>query len=122
MPHYVEDMTNIPFLSSFNLFNQISYRSINNFLESHSQELFVNTTVRQLLYGYRLDILDTAQSYSGLFSKFGFDIMPTKLFPNNSFGILNGRNGTPDGPYEMYTGLEGTGDQFGYFKTWNSKK
>lgn len=66
-----------------------------------------------------MDILDTAESYSSMLAKFGFDIMPTKLFPNNSFGILNGRNGTPDGPYEMYTGLGGTQDQFGHFKTWN---
>ena len=89
------------------------------FLSKHNQHLFINTTVRELLFGYKLDILDTAESYSGMLNKFGFDIMPTKLFPNNSFGILNGRNGTPDGPYEMYTGLGGSRDQFGNFKTWN---
>ena len=92
------------------------------FLSNHNQHLFINTTIRELLYGYKLDILDTAESYSETFAKFGIDIMPTKLFPNNSFGILNARNGTPDGPYEMYTGLGGSHDLFGHFKTWNGIK
>jgi len=118
----VDDFPGVPLLSSFGIFSHFSYRSINHFLSQHNQHLFINTTVRELLYGYKLDILDTADSYSSLFAKFGFDIMPTKLFPNNSFGILNGRNGTPDGPYEMYTGLSGSQDMFGHFKTWNGLK
>ncbi len=113
-------MPGIPMLSW--LGSGATYRSINAFLDQHNQHLFINTTIRQLIYGYKLDLLDTAESYSSLLGKFGFDIMPTELFPNNSFGILNGRNGTPDGPYEMYTGLGGTGDQFGVFKTWKGKR
>lgn len=109
----------MPLFSGFSILSHFSYRSVNLFLEKHNQHLFINTTVRELLYGYKLDILDTAESYSGMFERFGIDIMPRELFPNNSFGILNGRNGTPDGPYEMYTGLGGTADLFGHFKAWN---
>lgn len=109
----------VPLFSGFSILSHFSYRSVNLFLEKHNQHLFINTTVRELLYGYKLDILDTAESYSGMFERFGIDIMPRELFPNNSFGILNGRNGTPDGPYEMYTGLGGTADLFGHFKAWN---
>lgn len=118
LPKYVDTMPSFPVFGGFGIFSHMSYRSINHFLEKHNQHLFINTTIRELLYGYKLDILDTAESYSGFFSKFGFDIMPTKFMPDNKFGILNGRNGTPDGPYEMYTGLNGTRDQFSNFKTW----
>lgn len=111
----------VPVISSLGIFSHFSYRAINEFLANHDQHLFINTTVRELLFGYRLDILDTAQSYSGMLKKFGVDVMPTKLFPNNSFGILNGRNGTPDGPYEMYTGLGGSQDQFSILKSWQNK-
>src|SRR6218665_2337780 len=97
----------------------MSYRSINSFLEEHEQQLFINTTIRGLIYGYKLDFLDTAMSYSDTLRNFNIEMKPSKFLPNNSFGILNGRNGTPDGPYEMYTGIGGTQDQFGVIKTWN---
>ncbi|CAG2122895.1 unnamed protein product, partial [Medioppia subpectinata] len=95
----------------------------NSFLDDHKQSLFVNTTVRDLLFGYKLDILDTAEGFANTLSTFGIDnFMPREFFPNNSFGILNGRNGTLDGPFEVYTGLSGTEDLFGYFKTWKNQK
>lgn len=115
VPNYLENSFGL------NLFSHFSYRGINEFFVSHNQTLFINTTIRELLYGYRLNILDTAESYNSMFNKFGFDIMPTEFFPNNSFGIMNGRNGTPDGPYEMYTGLANTQNKFGYIKTWKNK-
>lgn len=115
VPNFVENSFGL------NLFSHFSYRGINDFFTSHNQTLFINTTIRELLYGYHLNILDTAESYNNMFNKFGFDIMPTKFFPNNSFGIMNGRNGTPDGPYEMYTGFAGTQQKFGHIKTWNNK-
>ncbi|OTF70560.1 CD36-like protein [Euroglyphus maynei] len=115
VPNYLENSFGL------NLFSHFSYRGINDFLVSHNQTLFINVTIRELIYGYRLNILDTAQSYNSMFNQFGFDIMPTKFFPNNSFGIMNGRNGTPDGPYEMYTGFSNTQNKFGFIKTWNNK-
>lgn len=105
------------------IFNSLPYRAVNSFLESHKQTLFVNTTIRDLLYGYKLDILDTAEGFANTLSPFGIssDIMPKQHFPNNSFGILNGRNGTLDGPFEVYTGLSSTQDMFGYFKSWKNQ-
>ena len=116
IPKYVNE-DSVPFFGD--VLHHLSYRSINSFLERHEQDLFVNTTVRELIYGYKLDFLDTALSYGEMLKNFGVEMKPSKFLPNNSFGILNGRNGTPDGPYEMYTGLGGTHDQFGIFKTWN---
>ena len=106
----------------FPFMNSLPYRAVNSFIDSHKQSLFVNTTIRELLYGYKLDILDTAEGFSNTLSSWGGgDIFPKEFFPNNSFGILNGRNGTVAGPFEVYTGLSGTQDMFGYFKTWKKK-
>jgi len=103
-------------------FSSLPYRGVNSFIDSHKQSLFVNTTIRELIYGYKLDILDTAEGFSNSLSSFGAgEIIPKEFFPNNSFGILNGRNGTLDGPFEVYTGLANTEDLFGYFKTWKNK-
>ena len=112
---------NLPF-PPLPFFDTLPYRAVNRFIDSHKQSLFINTTVRELLYGYKLDILDTAEGFANTLSSWGTsDFMPREFFPNNSFGILNGRNGTLDGPFEVYTGLGGTQDLFGYFKTWKNK-
>ncbi|XP_054158913.1 lysosome membrane protein 2-like [Oppia nitens] len=104
------------------IFSSLPYRAVNSFLDSHQQTLFINTTVRDLLFGYKLDILDTAEGFANTLSRFGVsDFMPKEFFPNNSFGVLNGRNGTLDGPFEVYTGLSDTEDMFGYFKSWKSQ-
>ncbi|KPM06276.1 CD36-like protein 5 [Sarcoptes scabiei] len=107
------------------LFSSLLYHGFNDFIreKNHRQQLFINTTVRQLLYGYRLNMLDTMSSIEKFFKGFGLkiDLVPKELFPNEKFGILNGRNGTPDGPYEMFTGFKDTHHKFGYIKTWKNK-
>lgn len=100
----------------------LAYRFVNRFIESHNQSLFINTTIRNLIYGYHIDMLDSAQNTIKSLEKVGlYNLIPTYAFPNNSFGILLGRNGSYDGPYEMYTGLAGTKDLFGYYKSWNNQ-
>jgi hypothetical protein len=117
IPRVIDHLPFPPIISS------LPYRGVNRFLENHKQTtLFINTTIRDLIYGYRLDLLDTFQGFSQSFQSFGIsNIMPTHSFPNNSFGILNGRNGSRDGPFEMYTGLSGTHNLFGHFKSWNNQ-
>ncbi|CAG2108526.1 unnamed protein product, partial [Medioppia subpectinata] len=50
------------------LFDSLPYRAVNSFLDDHKQSLFVNTTVRDLLFGYKLDILDTAEGFANTLS------------------------------------------------------
>lgn len=79
------------------------------FLILHSESIFIKTTPRKLLMGYKVNLLDTAEAmlrplaFSGLKPE---NIIPLQDLPNNSFGILNGKNHTPIGPWQVYTGYD----------------
>ena len=50
-----------------------------------------------------------------------FEALPPSP-PDNMFGLMYGRNDTPEGEHEIYTGQAGTSHIFGYFASHKGKK
>lgn len=116
VPKLIDDLPLPPLL------RWAAYKALNRFLSGHEQHLFMNTSVRDLIYGYRLDMLDTIDNFSKSLERIGVsNLVPTETFPNNSFGVLHGRNGTLDGPADAYTGLGGTADKFSYYVNYKNQ-
>ena len=84
----------------------VIYSTISALLAAHSQNLFMTRTVRDILYGFRINLLDTVTTLIKPLEMLGFkDLLPGGGVPNNTFGLLYGKNNTPEGPYEIYTGI-----------------
>lgn len=84
----------------------VIYSTISALLAAHSQNLFMTRTVREILYGFRINLLDTVTTLIKPLEMLGFkDLLPGGGVPNNTFGLLYGKNNTPEGPYEVYTGI-----------------
>lgn len=119
----VEDtMKTIPLMKK--MVSPFLYSIIGGALIAHGHNLFLKTTPRQLLKGHRINIFDTASEIAEPFSVFGIkkeDLLPTEDLPNNSFGILNGKNDTPTGPFEMYTGLKDQ-SRYAYLISYKNEK
>ena len=84
------------------------YSIVSGVLIAHGHNLFLQTTPRKLLQGHHINIFETASGIVEPFRVFGIkkeDLLPADELPGNSFGILNGKNDTPIGPFEIYTGL-----------------
>lgn len=100
-----------------------AYRGLDQFLESHNQHIFINTTVAELLFGLQLDMLDTIKrigSYVSIIATPDF-LLDNELAANN-FGILSTKNNTKQGPFEVYTGLGTTENEFATFKSYKGNK
>ncbi|KAI1296612.1 Scavenger receptor class B member 1 [Halotydeus destructor] len=94
------------------------YTVVGGVLAAHKQTLFMKTTPKQMLLGHKINIFDTVQALVEPLRVFGVkkeDIMPTEDLPNNAFGIINGKNDTKNGPFEMYTGVKDP-EKYGYIK------
>ncbi|XP_054157326.1 platelet glycoprotein 4-like [Oppia nitens] len=80
-----------------------AFRIINRLFMNHSERIVKRLTVGQLIEGYRLSILDTIDTVVKPLKLLGINI-PDFGMPNNRFGILNGKNNSKSGPYEVLTG------------------
>lgn len=86
------------------------------------QELFTKRTPRELFYGYRDPTLDKITTMmKPIETIFGVNEVMPQAPPNNTFGFFYGRNNTPDGPWEVYTGLYGTEDWFNHVYSWKNQ-
>jgi scavenger receptor class B protein 1 len=100
---------------------------MSSLLEIHQQNLFVRKSVGELLfYGYRLDFIDSLQAIARPLEMFGFKFPIAQGFPNNRFAVYLGRNNTPSGPYEVYTGVgsiatDSTSKKTGQIYKWKNK-
>lgn len=106
-------------MRSPSILNPVIYFVINRIIDSYDQKVFVEKTVRELIFGYKVPILDSLSKYIKPLAMFGFKL---DLLPNNTFGILYGQNNTAEGPYEIYSGLRDTSHKFGQFASWRGKK
>ena len=100
------------------------YSIVSGALIAHGHNLFLKTTPRKLLTGHHINIFATASELLKPFSVFGIkeeDLLPTSELPNNAFGILNGKNNTPTGPFEMNTGLYDQ-SKYGYIISYKGEK
>lgn len=115
-------MKTIPLIKK--LVSPFIYGIISGALIAHGHNLFLKTTPRQLLKGHRINIFDTASDIAGPLKAFGIkkeDLLPTEDLPNNAFGILNGKNNTPTGPFEIYTGVPDQ-SRYSYFLSFKGEK
>lgn len=102
--------------------NPMVYTVINGFLDAHQQSMFMTRSVRELFFGFKINLLDTIDTLVGPLKQLGIslDALPPGP-PDNMFGILYGRNNTPEGPYEIYTGKGSTTYQFGAVVAYKDK-
>lgn len=91
----------------------IVFGTLGAFFEGHGQSLFQRFKVRDLIYGYRVRFLDTLSSLTNPLGNLGLipDGMLPEGLPNNTFGLLYGKTNL-DGPYEAYTGRDGTSSRY----------
>ncbi|XP_053203149.1 lysosome membrane protein 2-like [Panonychus citri] len=85
------------------------YSTVSALLLVHSQNFFLKTTPRNLIIGQRVNLLDTVTTLIKPLELLGVkasDLIPTEDLPNNTFGLINGKNFTRMGPWEVYTGID----------------
>ncbi|CAG2118545.1 unnamed protein product, partial [Medioppia subpectinata] len=100
--HYVRKVPLSRFIEPFIL------GSMNLLIASHGLGgVVLKRTPRELLEGYHFRLMDTVELLSKPLLWLGIQLPDTRM-PGNKFGLLNVKNGTPDGPYEVYTGVGGT--------------
>lgn len=91
---------------------------------AHGHSLFLKTTPRQLLLGHKINIFETASKIVEPLAVFKIekeDLLPSEDLPNNAFGILNGKNNTPFGPLEVYTGTRDA-SKYSYISSFKNEK
>ncbi|RWS01690.1 platelet glycoprotein 4-like protein [Dinothrombium tinctorium] len=100
------------------------YGTINGLLGIHRESLFSRQTVRELLFGKRVGLLDTITTLMRPLDLFGIKLESfpkDALPPNNTVGLLYGKNDTAEGPYEVYTGLGAKGGPTFSFASWQGR-
>lgn len=100
----------------------VAYALVNSLLDSHGMTLFMKRSVREVLLGFKVSLLETLDTFTQPLKNLGItlDALPPSP-PNNMFGLMYGRNDTPEGEYEMYTGQGTTSDMIGMFLTFKGK-
>lgn len=100
------------------LTSPLVYSMLNTFLDAHGQSLFMTKTVREVIYGFKVNLLETIETLTTPLRNMGIklDALPPSP-PGNMFGLLYGRNDTPEGEFEIYTGKGSTAKFLGSFKT-----
>lgn len=98
------------------------FTMVNSFLDMHQQSLFMNKAVGDIFAGFKINILDTIDTLTLPLKNLGIklDALPPSP-PDNMFGLLYGKNNTPEGPYEIYTGKGSTASDFGYWVAYKEK-
>lgn len=78
--------------------------------------LFMRRSVREVLFGYKINLLETIGALLQPLRSLGIslDAIPAGP-PDNTFGILYGKNGTANGPFTVYTGQGSTSDRYATF-------
>ena len=76
-------------------------------MEFYQQNLFINVTVDQIMFkGVHVNFVPLLQTLQQTFERFGVGGEITAL-SNSSFSFFKYLNGSPSGPYEVYTGAFG---------------
>ena len=97
------------------------YGTTNAVFDVVRSNLFITKTVKEILFdGYRVKELDTFSSLGLPMSIMGVSV-PSRL-PNNTFALFYNRNGTKQGPFEVYTGVGKTSDKYTNVVAWKNKR
>lgn len=101
------------------VFNPIVYSVMNVIIDYNKQNIFIRKRIRDLIFGYKIEMLESIEKMLKPLKIFGIKY---KTLANNTFGLLYGRNDTPEGPFEIYTGIGGNSQNLGQFSSWKGKK
>lgn len=74
--------------------------------------------------GHKINIFETLEQILDPLQVFGIkkeDLIPNEDLPNNAFGVLNGKNNTKSGPFEVYTGIRDE-TKIGYMVSYKNEK
>ncbi|CAG2112635.1 unnamed protein product, partial [Medioppia subpectinata] len=85
----------------------VAFGAVNVLFMTHGEGLLKEMTVADLVEGYPFRILDTIDVLTKPLTWFGIKLPDTGM-PQNKFGLLHVKNFTKGGPYEVYTGQQGT--------------
>lgn len=101
----------------------VIYGTVNTFLASHGQNLFMQRSAREMIYGFKINLLETISSLVKPLEALGVKgLLPEEGPKDNTFGLLYGRNNSPEGPYEMWTGVDDSTYNYAKFITWKDRK
>jgi hypothetical protein len=100
----------------------VAFALVNSLLDSHGMTLFMRKSVKDVLLGFKVNLLETMDTFTTPLKNLGIklDALPPSP-PGNMFGLLYGKNDTAEGEFEMYTGVGNTGDMIGFFLTFKGK-
>lgn len=108
------------------VFDSQTIETLNHHLAAHNESLFIRATVRQLLFGYRLSLARVFANFTSLMpasrveQQFKAWFSPTDTGQGN-FSLFGLFNNTVSGPYEIYTGLNGTRDVALHYRTYRGE-
>lgn len=89
------------------ILSPLAFGLVNLMFLTHGEGAIKELTVGELLNGYPFTILDTIDTLTKPLAIFGIKLPDTGM-PDNKFGFLWTKNWTRGGPYEAYTGKDGT--------------
>ena len=85
----------------------VAERLLSSMMEFYQQNLFINVTVNDIMFkGVHVNFVPLLQTLVQTFERFGVAGEVTAL-SNSSFSFFKYLNGSPSGPYEVYTGAFG---------------
>ena len=113
-------LDNIPFAG---VTSPVIFGTVNTFLASHRQNLFMKRSPREIILGYKVNLLETISSLIKPLEALGIKgLLPENGPKDNVFGLLYGRNNTPEGPYEMWTGVGDSTNNYSMFISWKDSR
>ena len=91
-------------------------------IQTHFENLFMTRSAKKVIFGFKVDLYKTVNKFFEPLINLGFkNILPFELMVNVTFGLLYGKNDTPDGPYEVWTGVGDTSKKFNHILKWRDQ-
>lgn len=115
------------------MLDKYSFKTLNRLLKKHNESIFIRTTPRELIYGYKLKLGDVFADfinvlYSGSKVKKKFKAWFTSSTGDDvnhndgNFSLFGLINASTTGPYEIYTGLNGTRDLLCHLRSYRGSQ
>ncbi len=101
------------------VFSPVVNSVLNAIIDANKESVFIRKQIRDLLFGYKVEMFETIDKMLEPLKIFGIKY---QSLPNNTFGLLYNRNNTPEGPFEIYTGIGDDSQSLGQIISWKGLK
>jgi hypothetical protein len=101
------------------VFSPVVNSVLNAIIDANKESVFIRKRIRDLLFGYKVEMLETIDKMLKPLKMFGIQY---QSLPNNMFGLLYNLNNTPEGPFEIYTGIGDDSQSLGQIVSWKGLK